>query len=398
MIDIVKNIDDIDKVRIKISLFLVFLSSIIVFMLSFSIYLLYENQKYIEIEDGLKSKLFEILPVLNDDLKNILNTFLQEGMFLCVYDIETERKLCVSNIAGKKIDFSKFDKTKLNKNIQDIKIIQNFYTLNYHYEGPKEYYIQIGKDTIKINEDLKKLRNSIILSSFGVIILSGFLAFSVSGRLLRPLKEQKENLEHTLDIISHDLKTPLSVINTNLYLMKHKNFQNIDNHLNQIEKNLDYIKNIVSNIDALKSISEKDLEDIDIYLLIDTIIKKFQNQINQKNIKVIINQKKNLIIKANRIDMDVCFTNLIDNAIKYNINEGILKIEVGKKSVSIANTGKKIKDLRKVFDKFYREDKAGTTEGLGLGLSIVKKICKKYGFKIKAHISENMNIFTVCFK
>ncbi|WP_297888377.1 HAMP domain-containing sensor histidine kinase [Sulfurihydrogenibium sp.] len=396
MIDTIKNLDDIEKVRLKITFFLIFISSIIVFILSFSIYLVYENQKYVEIEDKLKSTLFEILPNLDDNLKNVMNTQLKEGSFFCIYNMENKKKFCLNNLNGKSLNFSNFDKEKISlktgTNVQG-----NFYILSYLYKSQNEYYIVIGYDISKINQDLKKLRNSIILSSLAVIFLSGFLAFSVSGRLLKPIKEQKDSLEHTLSIVSHDLKTPISIINTNLYLMKYKNFQNVENHLDQIEKNLEYMKNITSNIDALKSISKEDIEEVNIKDIIENIINKFQTKIKEKNISVKINQKDNLIVNANKTDMEVCFSNLIDNAIKYNVKNGFIKIDILKNSVEISNTGKKIENLKKVFEKFYREDKSGTTEGLGLGLSIVYKICKKYGFKIKVNTTEDMNVFSIHF-
>jgi K+-sensing histidine kinase KdpD len=397
LIDLIKNLDDVEKARIKITFFLIFISSLIVFILSSSIYLSYENQKYVEIEDSLKSKLFEILTNLDEGLKNTLNVDIQEGMFLCIYDMETKKRLCIRNTNTKDFSLSSFNKENLNTQ-SGTKIEKNYYILGYYYKGQKEYYIVISQDISKINQDLKKLRNSIILSSLAVIFLSGFLAFSVSGRLLKPIKEQKESLEHTLNIISHDLRTPLSVINTNLYLMKYKNFQNIENHINQIEKNLEYIKSIVANIDALKSLSKEDIEELNISDIIQNTLNKFQSQLNEKNLTVKITQKEDIKINANKTDMEVCFTNLIDNAIKYNIKDGVINIEILKDKVSVANTGKKIKNLKKIFDKFYREDIAGTTEGLGLGLSIVLKICRKYGFKIHAESKDDINIFYIYFK
>lgn len=397
MIDFIKNLDEIEKVRIKITFLLILVSGIIVFILSSSIYFLYENQKYVEIEDKLKTTLFEILPKLNEGISKIISINIEKNMFLCVYDMSSQEKLCINNFNERKYFFSKFNKENL-KVSNGTSINQNLYILTYYYKSVKDFYIVMGQDITKVNEDLRKLKKSIFLSSITVIFLSGFLAFSVSGRLLRPLKQQKENLEHTLNIVAHDLKTPLSVINTNLYLMKVKNFQNVENHMYQIEKNLEYIKSIISNIDALKSISKEDLEDIKVSEILENILNKFQTSIKEKNIKVEFNKNEDALLKANKTDIEVCFTNLIDNAVKYNIKDGVIKIDISKDSIVIANTGKEIKNLKKIFEKFYREDKAGTTKGLGLGLSIVKKICQKYSFKIKAERKDDMNIFTIYFR
>jgi signal transduction histidine kinase len=113
---------------------------------------------------------------------------------------------------------------------------------------------------------------------------------------------------------------------------------------------------------------------------------------------MVFNEKDQINIIANYVDMEVCFSNLIENAIKYNEKNGIIEVEFDKSIVKIKNTGKSINKPEKIFEKFYREDSAGTTEGFGLGLSIVKKICEKYGFKISYSFRDNMNNFIIKFR
>jgi signal transduction histidine kinase len=256
----------------------------------------------------------------------------------------------------------------------------------------------IGKDESYLKNDLEKLKKSIFYSIALVIILSNFLAYSVSGRLLEPIKKNKENLENVLNIISHDLRTPITIIKTNFYLMKAKNFQNIENNINQIEKNLVYIQNILTNIEALKSVDKKGIEEININHLVKDILTKLENKIQEKKLRMVFNEKDQINIIANYVDMEVCFSNLIENAIKYNEKNGIIEVEFDKSKVKIKNTGKSINKPEKIFEKFYREDSAGTTEGLGLGLSIVKKICEKYGFKVSYSFRDNMNNFIIKFR
>jgi len=255
----------------------------------------------------------------------------------------------------------------------------------------------IGKDEGYLKNDLEKLKKSIFYSIVLVIMLSSFLAYSVSGRLLEPIKKNKENLENVLNIISHDLRTPITIIKTNFYLMKAKKFHNIENNINQIEKNLDYIQNILANVEALKSVDKKEIEEININHLVKDVLAKFENKIQEKNLRIVFSEKDHIKINANYIDIEVCFSNLIENAIKYNEKNGIIEVEFDKSKIKIKNTGKSINKPKKIFEKFYRENDAGTTEGLGLGLSIVKKICEKYGFKISYSFRDNMNNFIIKF-
>jgi two-component system OmpR family sensor kinase len=365
-------------------------------ILSYSIYLSYENQKLVEIEDDIKLKLIQVIDAIDKDISQIFKLSMEENTFICLYNLTDHQKLCINNLNNFYIE-------KKTINPEDVRIFEgrnqsgSLILYGYRYKSQKEYFIVIGKDESYLKNDLEKLKKSIFYSITLVIMLSSFLAYSVSGRLLEPIKKNKENLENVLNVISHDLRTPITIIKTNFYLMKAKNFQNIENNINQIEKNLNYIQNILTNIEALKSVDKKEIEEININHLVKDVLAKFENKIQEKNLRIVFSEKDHIKINANYIDIEVCFSNLIENAIKYNEKNGIIEIEFDKSIVKIKNTGKSINKPEKIFEKFYRENDAGTTEGLGLGLSIVKKICEKYGFKISYSFRDNMNNFIIKF-
>jgi K+-sensing histidine kinase KdpD len=391
------HLDEFQTVRIKITILLTFIISLIAVILSYSIYLSYENQKLVEIEDNIKLKLIQVIDTVDKDISQIFKLSMEENTFICLYNLTDYQKLCINNL-------NNFHIEKKSINPEDVKIFEgrnqsgSLILYGYKYKSQKEYFIVIGKDKSYLKNDLEKLKKSIFYSIALVIILSNFLAYSVSGRLLEPIKKNKENLENVLNIISHDLRTPITIIKANFYLMKAKNFQNIENNINQIEKNLVYIQNILTNIEALKSVDKKGIEEININHLVKDILTKLENKIQEKKLRMVFNEKDQINIIANYIDMEVCFSNLIENAIKYNEKNGIIEVEFDKSKVKIKNTGKSINKPEKIFEKFYREDSAGTTEGLGLGLSIVKKICEKYGFKVSYSFRDNMNNFIIKFR
>ncbi|MDQ7055986.1 MAG: sensor histidine kinase, partial [Persephonella sp.] len=103
--------------------------------------------------------------------------------------------------------------------------------------------------------------------------------------------------------------------------------------------------------------------------------------------------------EATETDMEKLFFNLIENAIKYNYKNGEIIITIKKKSVSIKNTGKPIdrKNIDKIFERFYREDRSRTSEGYGLGLAIVKEIADHYRLKIKVRSEGVHNEFVIKF-
>ena len=400
MLDIELNkfhLDEFQTVRIKITILLTFIISLIAVILSYSIYLSYENQKLVEIEDDIKLKLIQVIDAIDKDISQIFKLSMEVNTFICLYDLTDHQKLCINNLNNFYIE-------KKSINPEDVRIFEgrnqsgSLILYGYRYKSQKEYFIVIGKDESYLKNDLEKLKKSIFYSITLVIMLSSFLAYSVSGRLLEPIKKNKENLENVLNVISHDLRTPITIIKTNFYLMKAKNFQNIENNINQIEKNLNYIQNILTNIEALKSVDKKEIEEININHLVKDVLAKFENKIQEKKLKIVFSEKDQININANYVDMEVCFSNLIENAIKYNKKNGTIEVEFDKSIVKIKNTGKSINKPEKIFEKFYREDSAGTTEGLGLGLSIVKKICEKYGFKISYSFRDNMNNFIIKFR
>ncbi len=318
-------------------------------------------------------------------------------MFICFYNLDNKEKKCIYNLDTFNIKKNAFNPETIVM-FEGKRYVGNFFLYGYNFKNNKNYYIIIGYDISTVINDLENLKKSIFLSSLAVIVLAGILAFSVSGRILNPIRESKENLEHVLSIIFHDLRTPITVIKTNLYIMKAKNFNNVENNLYQIERNLDYIQNIIKNIEALRSLDITEVEDININELIKDILEKLKAKINEKYLTVKIIEESTINIKANYIDMEIMFTNLLENAIKYSKVQATVEIVFSDKTVTIKNQGNKIKEPNKIFEKFYREDLSGNIEGLGLGLSIVKKICNKYGFKIKYDYKDEFHIFKVILK
>lgn len=361
---------------------MMFLVFIIISILSYSIYLSYQNQRISEITETQKSIYLDIIQQLDTDninLEKITDYNLPDNTLICISKIDNPT-LCRES--GKKQTF----KTK-----NDLNKMEGFIVYSNRY---KDMHIYIATSKSDIEKELKKLKISIILSDLLVLFLSGFLSYSVFGRLLSPIQLRINKLNQTLQIISHDLRTPISVIDTNLYLIKSKRECNSPK-LDSIEKNIRYIKNLIKNIDYLTEKLPSKIEKLEINQLIKDILTKYSTYIQEKNIKLDISEKGSFTIDGNYTDMEVLFTNLIDNAVKYNHPGGKVLIEIEPDKVYIKNTGPKIKDRKKIFERYYREELSGTIQGMGLGLSIVKNLCKTYGLKVEVDYHEGMNVFKV---
>lgn len=199
--------------------------------------------------------------------------------------------------------------------------------------------------------------------------------------------------------VSHELRTPISSIKGYAETL-------LDGALADKENSRDFIEIIHSDSERLASLINDILdlskiesgelklskEPISLLPIIKKVVKLLDRQIRNKKIKIKYELPKTLPkVSADKERIAQVILNLLDNAIKYNkINgEVIISLETDKKDVclNITDTGIGIpkKDLKRVFERFYRVDKARSRElgGTGLGLSIVKHIVEAHGGSVK---------------
>ena len=100
-------------------------------------------------------------------------------------------------------------------------------------------------------------------------------------------------------------------------------------------------------------------------------------------------------IRCNKQLLEILLGNLLNNAIRYNVNRGAISIRLSKNELVIANNSVlPALDGRKVFQRFYRHEDT-KQDGNGLGLSIIKQICDSYGFNIEYHYQNERHLFKI---
>jgi signal transduction histidine kinase len=211
------------------------------------------------------------------------------------------------------------------------------------------------------------------------------------------LKSQKEFLRYTV----HETNTPLSVILTSieLYTMKHPK----DRQLSKIEA---AVKNIFSIYDDLSYLVKKDQVEypkivIDIEKYLRSRLDFFDEVAALSRIKFEYkSQNKALHIYFNETKLQRIVDNTITNAIKYTLPDEVVHVELiqvgAMVEFSIASKSKIIKNTDKVFDSFYREE--NTKDGFGLGLGLVKSICKEEGVALHVDSDNERTSFAYKFK
>jgi heavy metal sensor kinase len=211
---------------------------------------------------------------------------------------------------------------------------------------------------------------------------------------------------------SHELRTPLSVIlsQSEIILRRERCAEEYRNVLKTILEASQLMSEIVQKLLTLARLGtdkvELKIEYLDIGAIINEAVELLKPLAAQKRITINVSAQQN-VISGDRAALLELFTNIINNAIKYNLPEGTIDISIQKERgfvvTAVKDTGIGIpgKDLDKVFDRFYRVDKSHSKEvsGVGLGLSICNEIVKLHGgrIEIKSKLDE-WTIVTVYLK
>lgn len=257
---------------------------------------------------------------------------------------------------------------------------------------------------------LNQLREVLLVVNGIYFLIIPLFSFYLAKKTLRPIEETHEQQKQFVSDVSHELKTPLSIMNGELEisLQKQQLPKNYKAVLTSTKEEVSRLIALVDNLLLFARIDQKhnplpnsilDLTDI-----INNVIIKLKPKIKEKNISVrFIPPEENMPYYGQEVLMSQMFFNLIDNAIKYTNPKGeiLIKLEYKKESVvvSIRDNGIGIqKDkLEKIFDRFYRSDQSRSkAKGYGLGLAIAKAIVQKHKGDISVSSIENKgSTFTV---
>lgn len=256
---------------------------------------------------------------------------------------------------------------------------------------------KITEPITKITNKAKKLGNGDVEVSFDE---SGIKEIDeLSETLMQAQREMMKTDELRRDLmanVSHDLKTPLTMIKAYAEMIKDISYKDLDKmneHLDIIVGETDRLTVLVNDIlDLSKMQSNADtlcLEKFDLAADIKEIVKRYQiiKETEKYTINVFI--PDNIIIKADKKKINQVIYNLINNAINYTGDDKIVTVRVSKHKkyylVEVIDTGKGIKEseLPYIWNKYYKNDKKHQRNvvSTGLGLSIVKEILELHGYE-----------------
>ena len=229
--------------------------------------------------------------------------------------------------------------------------------------------------------------------------------------LARVLEESGRDIEKNDELrrdlmanVSHDLKTPLTMIKAYAEMVRDMSYQNDEKrimHCNIIMDEVDRLNLLVNDILALSKFEanaeEIKWESFDLVGEVKTIVNRYQIIKETEDYHIILNAPTKAMVKADKQKLNQVIYNLINNAINYTGKDKTVTINIKKEKdsylVQIEDTGKGIKEeeIPFIWNKYYKNEKnhQRNVVGTGLGLSIVKKILEGHQFKYGVESTKN---------
>ena len=260
---------------------------------------------------------------------------------------------------------------------------------------------------------LGHLMLALILVVLGALVVAFLISLFNANRSIMPVEESYNKQKQFVADASHELKTPLTTINTNVdVLMSHEN-----NTVREEMKWLGYIKTETERMTKLTNdllyLARLDHTENEVITsrvsfseAAESVILLMEAVIFEKNVNMDYDIASDLYVNGNAEQLKQLVLILLDNAVKYTLSGGDIKVTLKKKESSdtavlkVYNTGEGISEeaLKHIFERFYREDKSRAREsgGYGLGLAIAHAITESYKGSIKAESVKNeYTLFTV---
>ncbi len=231
------------------------------------------------------------------------------------------------------------------------------------------------------------------------------------GRMMDRMAATEKSRQEFVSNVSHELKTPLTaikVLSDSLILEPDVPIEMYREFITDINAEIDREAQIVNDLLALvkldKTAGELNIAEVNINELLEIILKRLKPLALKRGIEMVFESYRTVLAEVDQVKISLVFTNLIENAIKYNRDGGRVMVSLNADHkyfyVKVEDTGVGIPEEEQglVFDRFYRVDKARSREtgGTGLGLSITKSAVQMHKGSVKVQSIPGVgSIFTV---
>ncbi|MFC4209692.1 sensor histidine kinase [Pedobacter lithocola] len=213
------------------------------------------------------------------------------------------------------------------------------------------------------------------------------------------VKSDYDEIKLFTENASHEMMTPLAVINSKLDNMLQSNTlgKGDGDTLIELYKATSRLTKLNQSLLLLVKIDNNLLQDEELVNLKSLIQEKavyFDELIAERKITVDMDLL-DVTVSASPQLLDILINNLFSNVIRHNYEFGKVEIKLDTDRIIFANTGhNKALDPKKIFDRFYKDN---SSEGTGLGLAILKQICNRQGYGLSYNYQLDLHCFTITF-
>lgn len=263
------------------------------------------------------------------------------------------------------------------------------YQIKQTADGYKVAFIDISNNI----STLKSMLFAFLLVAIITAIIVAVLSKLFADRAIKPIQETFDKQKQFVSNASHELKTPLTIINTNIDIVLDNQDQKVEEQvkwLNNIKDESMRMSKLTNDLLYLATLDNAEVKMVfhkfNLSSLLEESILSMEAVAFEKGIQINNTIEKHCFVFGNPEQLRQVFIILIDNAIKYSKDSPNINISLTKKNntikLSVTNFGTEISSehQNKLFDRFYRTDvsRNSQTGGHGLGLAIAKDIIEKH--------------------
>lgn len=254
-------------------------------------------------------------------------------------------------------------------------------------------------DATSVADEVTRFRNNFFLASGLIFLVIGTISYLITYLLVKPTAIAFERQKQFITDISHELKTPLTMIKNNLNVLQIDKKATIETQSHWVD-NIDFayvrMNNLITDLLTLSKLEnyldETNISKFDFSQVANWIINSMKCQFDAKEIYFSSDIEPGIIVNQNADKMMQVMVILLDNAIKYVNVGGTIVVDVKRMhqtvTFKVKNSGLGISatHLPNIFERFYRVESSrnSTDKSYGLGLAIAKTIIEQAGGKINA--------------
>ena len=318
-----------------------------------------------------------------------------------VYRVDVNNNTASSKIDNVSDEIKKYAIEVSNRKFDEGYIGDYIYKVRKIGMNGKEITLIESKNTIK---GLKiTISISIIIGFLGIIIIY-VIAKKISKTIVKPVEESFEKQKQFISDASHELKTPLAVIEANADVLQDKVGEN--KWITYIQNEVQSMNKLVNDLLVLARMEKTNTSNnqkFDLSKEVQMSVSVFESIIYEKKIKLETNIDEGIEFIGDKEDIKHIISILLDNSIKHTKENNKIIVNLLKEKndikIEVKNQGEPIpeEEREKIFERFYRIDKARSRseKRYGLGLSIAKGIVEKYKGSICANSKDGFTSFIV---